>query len=109
MGTNEERKKELEDIKKQSLKNLAKTKEEDRKANIERLKEVKQKIRENFMIQREKPNYLGGQHCGMPIYPIILKSEELGVEIKIKHFRSNFQNGDLARLLMELAMDELIK
>lgn len=110
MATNDdERKRELDKIKEQSTQNLKKAKEEERKANIERLKVVKEIIKNNFTIEVEKPVNLGGQHCGMPVHAIIVKSEDLEIEIKVKHYRSNHQNRELAMLLMELAMDEIIK
>lgn len=103
------KKEDIERIKAQSKKNLMKIREEERKACIERLKEVKQAIKDNFTVEVEKPISLGGQHCGIPINAIVVKSEELQIEIKVKQFRSNYQNRDLALLLMELAMDEIIK
>ena len=109
MSTNDERKLELDKIKEESKRNLKRIKEEEREANRVRVFIVKQQIRDNFKTTIEKPHQLGGQHCGMPVNTVVVKSEELEIEIKIKHFRSNHQNRELATLLMELAMDELIK
>lgn len=109
MATNDERKKELDKIKLQAKETLKKIKEEERIANIEHLKGVKEIIKKNFVIEIEKPVNLGGQHCGMPVHAVIVKSSDLEIEIKVKHYRSNHQNRELAMLLMELAMDEIIK
>ena len=57
----------------------------------------------------EKHAPLGGQHCGMQIPAVIAKSEDLGIEISVKYFKSNIKNKELASLLMDLAIDELIK
>jgi hypothetical protein len=109
MSTSDERKRELDKIKEDSKRNLKRVKEEEREANRVRLFIVKQQIRDNFKTIIEKPPQLGGQHCGMPVNAVIVKSEELEIEIKIKHFRGNHQNRELATLLMELAMDEIIR
>ena len=45
----------------------------------------------------------------MPIYPMIVKSEDLNIEIKVGHYRSNHQNRELAITLIKLAIDELVK
>ena len=66
-------------------------------------------IKEKLTIEIEKPKQLGGQQCGMPVHAIIIKSEDLEIEIKVKHFRQNHKNRELATLLMELAIDELVR
>jgi hypothetical protein len=66
-------------------------------------------IKGKLIIEIEKPKQLGGQQCGMPIHAVIVKSEDLEIEIKVKHFRQNHKNRELATLLMELAIDELIR
>jgi len=66
-------------------------------------------IKGKLTIEIEKPKQLGGQQCGMPIHAVIVKSEDLEIEIKVKHFRQNHKNRELATLLMELAIDELIR
>ena len=60
-----------------------------------------------YEVEKYKP--LSGQHCGIPILATIAKSEDLGIEISIKYFKSNIKNKELASLLMKLAIDELIK
>ena len=62
-----------------------------------------------LLIETDKPKELGGQQCGIPIRAVIVKSEELQIEIKVKAFKSNYRNRELANLLMELAIDEIIK
>lgn len=70
----------------------------------------KQTIINNLSIEIDKPKEsLGGQQCGMPIYPMIVKSEDLNIEIKVGHYRSNHQNRELAITLIKLAIDELVK
>lgn len=77
---------------------------------MDRLKEAKEKLLESCSLGIEKKEVkLGGQHCGMPIHPFVIKSEALEIEIKVGHFRSNQKNKELAILLMELAIDELVK
>lgn len=88
---------------------MATNKEEEREYEKKRLKQAKQELMDNLLVKFEKKETLGGQHCGIPIIPVIVRSEELGVEIKIDHFRSNYQNRDFAILLMELAIDGLIR
>lgn len=52
---------------------------------------------------------LGGQQCGIEILPVILKSEQLGIEISINHFRQNHKNLEYAKMLFDLIIDDLIK
>jgi hypothetical protein len=66
-------------------------------------------LKEKLITEVEKPKQLGGQQCGMPIHAVIVKSEDLEIEIKVKHFRQNYKNRELATLLMELAIDELVR
>jgi len=66
-------------------------------------------LKGKLIIEVEKPKQLGGQQCGMPIQAVIVKSEDLEIEIKVKHFRQNHKNRELATLLMELAIDELVR
>lgn len=57
----------------------------------------------------EKKREIGGQSCGMPIDAIIVKSSDLEIEIKVKHFKQNYKNKEFATLLMDLAISELVK
>ena len=82
----------------------------DKEIEKERIKVAKQELIKNLIIQIKKPEEkLGGQHCGMPIYPISVRSEEFGIEISVSTHRANHKNKELAILLMELAIDELVK
>lgn len=83
--------------------------EEEKEKNKERVKEAKKELTKLLVVDVIKPTSTGGQQCGMPVYPISVKSEELGIEIIVKTHRSNHKNRELAFLLMDLAMDDLIK
>lgn len=74
-----------------------------------RLEEGKKQIKELYTFEFTKQSDIGGQHCGMYIPYCIVKSEELDIEIKVRSFRSNHKNRELATVLMDLAMDEIIK
>ena len=78
----------------------------DWRKNIDWRKSI---LKEKLTIEIEKAKRLGGQQCGMPIYAVIVKSEDLEIEIKVKHFRHIHKNRELASLLMELAIDELVR
>lgn len=71
--------------------------------------ELKEEIKKNVKWDTKRPPVMGGQHCGMPTYPIILRSEELDLEITIGYHRSNIKNEELAYTLFELALDEIVK
>lgn len=66
-------------------------------------------IKSMLIYDFEKHEKLGGQQCGMPVNAIIVKSIDLDVEIKVKHFKQNYRNKEFAGLLMDLAIDELVK
>ena len=51
---------------------------------------------------------LGGQQAGMPIHPVVVEHENLGVKISIKHFRANYKNREKALMIMELFLLDLI-
>lgn len=74
-----------------------------------KIQERKNIIRNNLVFESEKPRPIGGQNCGLPKQTIIIKSEDLEIEIKVSSFRSGYKNKDFALLLMDLAIDELIK
>ena len=73
------------------------------------INEVKQQIKNNVKWDSERPKVTGGQSCGMPLYPVILISEELNIKITIGYHRSQFKNKELAFTLFELALDELVR
>lgn len=60
----------------------------------------------NVKWDTEKPSNTGGQHCGMSKYPVIAIHEELQIKITIGCHRSRYQDKNLARILMELALDD---
>lgn len=76
---------------------------------MERLTKAKIDIKNLYEIEFEKREKNGGQSCGMYIPCCIVRSDELEIEIKVKSFRSNYKNRELAILLMDLAMDEIVK
>lgn len=70
---------------------------------------IKEQIKNNLKWGSKRPSVTGGQQCGMPSYPVILKSEELDLEITVGYHRSQLKNKELAFTLFELALDDLIK
>lgn len=78
--------------------------------DLERLNAYKNIIRSNIEISKGKSKRpLGGQHCGIESLPIILKSEDLGIEISINHFRSNHQNKEYGLMIFDLIIDDIAK
>lgn len=73
------------------------------------LSEIKQQIKNNAKWESKRPPVAGGQQCGMPSYPVILKSEELDLEITVGYHRSQLKNKELAQTLFELALDDLVR
>lgn len=73
------------------------------------VEEMKQQIRDNIKWDTKRPAVIGGQHCGTPVYPVILISEELDFEITVGFHRSQLRNKELALTLFELALDELVR
>jgi hypothetical protein len=73
------------------------------------VEEMKRQIRDNIKWDTKRPAVTGGQHCGMPYYPIILISKELDFEVTVGFHRSQIKNMELAQTLFELALDELVK
>lgn len=75
--------------------------------NIEEVKnELKSKVKWS---QKRSAEQLGGQQCGMPNYPVVLTCEDLDFEITIGFHKSSLKNKNLAFILFELALDELVK
>lgn len=73
------------------------------------LKDIKQSIKNNLKWDTKKPpGIMGGQHCGIPLYPVILRSDELDLEITIGYYRSQLKNKELAITLFELALDDIL-
>lgn len=71
--------------------------------------EIKAEIKANVKWSIERPPVTGGQHCGVTTYPTILRSEEIDLEITVGYHRSTIKNKELAYVLFELALDELVK
>ena len=74
-----------------------------------RLEEAKKELMSQVVYSIGQSKRLGGQHVGIEHLPIIAKHEELEIEISIGYFNQNYKNKEFARLLMELAIDDLIK
>lgn len=68
-----------------------------------------EELRNERKIYTDIPRKTGGQQCGMPVYPVIVEHEDLGIKISIKAHRSNHKNREMAIQLFDLAFDELIK
>lgn len=71
-------------------------------------KERIQEYKEQFEINCE-PHKYGGQMCGIMPSTMIGKHEDLGIEIRIKHYRSNHKNKELLQTVFDLIFDELVK
>lgn len=70
--------------------------------------ETKKMLLESVKITRHPEQKTGGQSCGIITVGIKLESE-IGITIIVENYRSQFKNRDLAFLLMELAIDEVVK
>jgi hypothetical protein len=73
------------------------------------LNDIKDQIKKNVKWDSKRPPERGGQMCGMPNYPVILKCEDLDLEIIVGTHRSQLKNKELAWVLFELALDDLVK
>ena len=71
--------------------------------------ELKDSVRKNVKWDTKRPPVTDGQQCGLPRYPVVLKSEDLDLEITIGYYRSSIKNKELANTLFELVLDELVK
>jgi hypothetical protein len=77
---------------------------------MSKVQEYKNIIKSNIKYSIGKSNKpIGGQSCGIEILPVILKSEELDIEISIKYFRQNHKNKEYGLMLFDLIIDDLIK
>jgi len=70
---------------------------------------LKEQIKKDIVWETIDPHRSGGQSCGVPIFVQTLSSNDLNIKISIGCKRSSLKNRDLAYLLFELALDELIK
>lgn len=75
----------------------------------DKITSFKDQIKRNIKWSTKRPPIVGGQSCGMPVYPVILTSDELDFEIIIGCHRSQLKNKELAYTLFCLALDEIIK
>jgi hypothetical protein len=57
----------------------------------------------------KKSGELGGQQCGIQYQPYEIKCYDLGVELSINCHRSRIKNKELAHLLFDLIIEEIIK
>lgn len=78
----------------------------------EKIADAKRRI-EEFRNERKvyidaPKNKMGGQQCGIPIYPTVVEHEDLGIKISIKSHHSNHKNKELALALFDIAFDELV-
>lgn len=51
---------------------------------------------------------VGGQSCGLERFPVVLKSEDLEIEISVGYFKSNIKNREYGMMLFDLIIDDLI-
>jgi hypothetical protein len=70
--------------------------------------EKKEIIKKNIQRSIGKSKRLGGQQCGLEILPVILKSEDLQIEISINHFRQNHKNAEYGYMIFDLIIEDLI-
>ena len=73
------------------------------------LEQIKQEIIKSIKWETVRSNVTGGQSCGMMDTGITLISEETGVNISISCYRSSLKNKELALILFQLAIDEILK
>jgi hypothetical protein len=71
--------------------------------------EVKKIIRDSVKIYKKPSEYKGGQQCGIERKPIILECEELDLKIELGYHRSDMMNKELALVLFDLVLEEVIK
>jgi hypothetical protein len=70
-------------------------------------KEIKEQIKKAATFKREEA--LVSQSCGMPTAKAHLVSDEIGIEIVVSNYRSNFKNRELAVALFDVAIDKSIR
>jgi hypothetical protein len=72
----------------------------------------KEQTKKEVLINIVKTSYpivpLGGQVCGVA-RGISLYSPDLDIEIKINYFNSQYKNLELANVLINLVIDDIIK
>jgi len=68
-------------------------------------------IKELYLSQiKRKPtqNNSGGQTVGLISRTMTLVLEELDIEVKVGYYRSQFQNYDAAKLVMEMLIEDYL-
>jgi len=78
-------------------------------SEMEDIENIKESIRKNIIFETISPYDKGGQTVSIVRLNTILISKELDIKIEIGAHRSAIKNRDLAMVLFELAMDEIIK
>lgn len=73
------------------------------------IEEARKQFKERFQVIPNFPNRQGGQSVGNIPTTVHLVSLDLNIEIKVGFFRSQIRNKEFAQLLLELAVDELVK
>jgi protein subunit release factor B len=72
---------------------------------------TRQEIRELYIskIKKEcKQRGSGGQTVGLVSRTVTLTLEDLDIEVKVGYYRSQFQNYDAAKLVMEMLIDDYL-
>lgn len=68
-----------------------------------------QQVMNNLKREIINPSRVGGQSCGLPQQKVKFISEELNISVEVGYHRSQLKNSELARTLIELAAEELLK
>lgn len=71
--------------------------------------ETLEKIKQQFQISVEPHKYTGGQTCGIMPSTVVGIHEELGIEIRIKTYRTNHKNRELLQTVFDLIFDEVTR
>ena len=72
-------------------------------------KEAKEFIKKNIELKAVEPPVCGGQTVGTFQNFMMLRSEDVNIEIKCGHYRSQLKNTELIMTIFDLMLDELIK
>jgi hypothetical protein len=71
--------------------------------------EIKKEVISKLRREHPNPTKSGGQSCGLPTNNVKLISDEVNIIIEVGTYRSQMMNYELARILMEIAIDETVK
>lgn len=72
-------------------------------------KEIIEKLKKEAIRTTINNSKFGGQHCGVISRGITLIHEELGFSVTINNYRTQLKNIELAYILFELYLEEVIK